>query len=333
MTDIGEGIAPPDLPGSDSDSDDPNLRPRFMREEVYCGDKVLMMVACSNMSSSGGNCEIKLKLHSDHSVVASWNVPINAGVARKTWVTQKPNDQWPDPEFYFEATAEGITERSENNLTIRKYLAQSQRTVTIPCSSGRFGWTGKFDIKMVDRVVVVRTKIKLINRLGQKPANRTDPLPAIGPPVSAADKARMKSDIEGKLSNKRIFHRARCDRNGDCDCPLTLLCCKLKVRIIVDFVESGQHHRVNLFQGRGRATSSNWTRVKTRPNSYAHETGHLLGWYDEYAAGAVGTAPRWRVQSGVIMATGLNVPAEYYWDFRDWVAARTTERWDVLAPP
>lgn len=57
----------------------------------------------------------------------------------------------------------------------------------------------------------------------------------------------------------------------------------------LDFVEDDYHHEVNLFQGAGRANASNWTRVKTRDNSWAHETGHLLGFYDEYSTGAVGT--------------------------------------------
>jgi hypothetical protein len=143
----------------------------------------------------------------------------------------------------------------------------------------------------------------------------------------------MKADIEGKLSNKRLFHRAQCTQGDGCACPKNQGCCKIRVRIFVDFVESGQQHEVNLFDGRGRADSGNWTRVKTRENSYAHETGHLLGFYDEYVEGAVGSLPRWRLQSGVIMSTGLRVPAEYYWDFRDWLTKNcANEDWTVLPP-
>ena len=155
-------------------------------------------------------------------------------------------------------------------------------------------------------------KVKLVNRLGAKPANSTDPLPAIGDPVTDADKASMKADIEGKLSNKVSLIRKNCQFGAACSCPKP-------IKIVVQFVESGEHHLVNLFQGSGRANSSNWTRVKTRANSWAHETRHLLAWFHEYTGGAVGTAPRWKANEPAnVMNVGLTVPPEYAWDFRDW---------------
>jgi len=209
----------------------------------------------------------------------------------------------------------------------------AQKTKTITCASGAFEWTGKFDIRLTERALEIGVRIKLVNRLGPKPSTAGGPLPPVGPPLSLAEKAAMKADIEGKLSNKRLFHRAQCTQGDGCDCPKNQGCCKIRVRIFVDFVESGQHHEVNLFQGAGRANSGNWTRVKTRDNSYAHETGHLLGFYDEYFQGAVGQAPRWKLQSDVIMSTGLRVPPEYYWDFRDWLKKNcANEDWTVLPP-
>jgi hypothetical protein len=100
----------------------------------------------------------------------------------------------------------------------------------------------------------------------------------------------------------------------------------------LDFVESGEHHVVNLFQGPGRANAANWTRVKTRDNSWAHETGHLLAWYDEYVGGAVGTSPRWTAPNDTaVMSSGLKVPFEYYWDFRDWLKGKTSQEWEGIA--
>jgi hypothetical protein len=90
----------------------------------------------------------------------------------------------------------------------------------------------------------------------------------------------MKADIEGKLSRKINLYRKNCAFGDACACPKPIV-------VVVDFVESGQHHEVNLYQGPGRANAMNWTREKTRDNSWAHETGHLLDWYDEYAGGAV----------------------------------------------
>jgi hypothetical protein len=150
-------------------------------------------------------------------------------------------------------------------------------------------------------------------------------MPAVGSAVSDEDKAAMKTDIEGKLSEKVKFHRDLCEDKG-CGCPKI-------VHIKIDFVESGEHHEVNLFEGPGRANASNWTRVKTRANSWAHETGHLLGWFDEYASGAVGTSPRWVEAAPThVMGSGLIVPPEYSWDFRDWFIEKTSEQWTAKAP-
>ncbi len=214
-----------------------------------------------------------------------------------------------------------------------KYPDIERDTNSFACSSGAFAWTGKFDILLKRGELEIRVKIKLVNRQGAKAATGTTPLPPIGPPLSPAEKATMKADIEGKLGGKWLFHRAHCKNGGGCGCPKNRGCCKIPVKIVVEFVESGHHHEVNLFQGAGRANATNWTRVKTRENSYAHETGHLLGFYDEYAGGAVGKPPRWKVRPGVIMSTGLAVPVEYYWDFRDWLKTRCQgEEWAELLP-
>ena len=224
------------------------------------------------------------------------------------------------------ATGTGIME------LMREIVKQSHVTILVASHDPNVWQFADLVIELKDGQITVTTKIKLINRQGAKPADGAA-LPAAGPAVSDADKQAMKADIEGKLSDQRLFHRAGCERGDGCDCPKGRGCCKVQVRIVVDFVESGEHHVVNLFQGAGRANSGNWTRVKTRDNSYAHETGHLLGFYDEYAGGAVGSAPRWKVQAGVIMASGLTVPAEYYWDFRDWLKSKCSgEAWTVLLP-
>jgi len=267
---------------------------RAHKERVRCGTEVVLQAASENIDGS-----IKWEIKQEERVVHSV-ADLNADAAK--------------------------------NLTILKYENNAWETKTIACSAHGFGWTGKFDIELKDGQITVATKIKLINRQGAKSADGTS-LPAAGPAVSDEDKRAMKADIEGKLSNKRLFHRAGCKRGDGCNCPKGRGCCKISVRIVVEFVESGEHHVVNLFQGPGRANANNWTTIKTRDNSYAHETGHLLGFYDEYAGGAVGSAPRWKVQGGVIMSVGLTVPAEYYWDFRDWLKSKCNgEEWTVQLP-
>ena len=157
-------------------------------------------------------------------------------------------------------------------------------------------------------------------------------LPAPGT-ADAATKATMKADVEAKLTDKWLLHRKNCKRGARCDCPVDAACCKIPVKIAVEFVESSQHHDVNLWSGRGRANSGNFTLQKTRDNSWAHETGHLLGWYDEYAGGATGSPPRWLPNAAThVMNAGAVVPKTYYVDFSDWVAAKEGESFGMVKP-
>ena len=76
---------------------------------------------------------------------------------------------------------------------------------------------------------------------------------------------------------------------------------------------------MNFFQGKSWANGSNWSAIPKKNNTWAHEAGHLLGFFDEYAGGALGPPPRWRIREGVLMNEGTAIPEEYFWDFRDWL--------------
>jgi hypothetical protein len=300
---------------------------KFDQDSVRCGAEVKVQATSENIDGA-----VNWQIKQAGGVVASVAGTLGGGSAQETWNAKAQTNQKVEPPFSLAGSAGGVNAASDKDLTVKKYEDNASETKTIACASGVYGWTGKFDIELKDGQLTVTTKIKLLNREGPKPA-AGGALPAAGAAVSDADKATMKADIEGKLSGQRLFHRDGCKRGDGCDCPKARGCCKIPVRVVVEFVETGEHHVVNLFQGAGRADSGNWTRVKTRDNSYAHETGHLLGFYDEYAGGAVGTAPRWKVQADVVMNTGLTVPAEYYWDFRDWLKGKCGgEAWKVLAP-
>lgn len=296
---------------------------KFKETEARCGDPGHVEADGVNISE-GANTTFKIYRIRDNKQIKSVSAPMNAQKVRDlAWEPRRPTDHKKNDKYMFDVSADGQTAKSSNQFGFFEYSDYGPDTQTIACSSGVYGWTGKFDIKYSNDEIVVTIKIKLINRLGQKPASNTDPMPAIGSPVSDVDKATMKSDIEGKLSNKLKLYREKCVFADACTCPKP-------IKIIVNFVESGQHHDVNLFQGSGRANATNWTRVKTRDNSWAHETGHLLGWYDEYTGGATGSAPRWKPnETANVMNTGVTVPPEYGWDFRDWFAGKTGEKWKV----
>ncbi|HLP41724.1 MAG TPA: hypothetical protein VK465_09480 [Fibrobacteria bacterium] len=264
----------------------------------------------------------------DGSLVETKKVTLDVLPHKMTWISRKTGLEWNKPVVRINAEAGAAKASGDNSFKFKKFPDYPMETKSITCSSGIFGWTGRFDIEFKAGILHVTTKIKLINRLGAKPAPG-DPTPGAGTPVTDEDKADMKKDIESKLTGKWFMHRKNCDRNKVCDCSEMNGCCKFRVRIHVEFVESGEHHIVNLFQGPGRANATNWTRVKTRANSWAHETGHLLAWYDEYSGGAVGVAPRWKSPNDTaVMSSGLAVPFEYYWDFRDWLKQKSSQEWE-----
>ncbi len=302
--------------------------------EIKCGNKILLKAESKNINN-GERVEFVLKRIDNKTTVETLSTSLTSSNASAEWISKKSNDDWGKPEIYFDVSSDGITEKSKNDLTFFEYTDVASESQTFVRSSGIYGWTGKYDIKLTDRKIIVTLNIKLINYNGTKPAAGAA-LPALDNAgvVSAADKASMKADIESKLSNKWIVHRDKCERGDTCDCPNGRKCCKIQVDIIVNFVENGEHHTVNLFQGRGQANANNWTRIKTRNNSYAHETGHLLGWFDEYTGGATGVAPRWTTpRAGAVMNTGLTVPVEYYWDLRDWFSGKKAdESWELISP-
>jgi hypothetical protein len=292
----------------------------FKEPAVKCGDKAHVL-ANGVQIAEGANTSFAISRVRDHSALKTVSAPMNGQVVRDLqWSPQRPADWRKGDEFEFDVSADGETAKSSNKFKFTEYPNAGPETKTFNCTSGSFAWTGKFDIAFADDVITVTVKIKLVNRLGAKPAAGAA-LPAVGDAVTDADKNSMKADIEGKLSEKVKLYRKNCQFGAACSCPKP-------IKIVVQFVESGEHHSVNLFQGEGRANATNWTRVKTRPNSWAHETGHLLAWYDEYTGGAVGTTPRWKANEPAnVMNEGLTVPPEYGWDFRDWYAGKSGEDW------
>lgn len=298
-----------------------SIRGRFTQTTAKCGDPAFVEADGVNLADPN-TTRFALKNATSGAALASASGEMRGQSLRGVdWRPKRPADWAPGASFTFDVNGDGQSNRSENRFAFHEYPAAGPATKTIACRSGRFGWTGRFAIAFARDEITVTVKIKLVNRLGAKPDAATDPLPAIGDPVTAEDKALMKADVEGKLSRKVRLFRTACGYGDACACPKPVI-------VVVDFVESGEHHAVNLFQGPGRANASNWTRVKTRDNSWAHETGHLLGWYDEYAGGAVGAPPRWKPDEAAhVMKTGLTVPPEYGWDFRDWFDGASGEAW------
>ncbi len=104
-------------------------------------------------------------------------------------------------------------------------------------------------------------------------------------------KTRIETIWNDGFSNKS-FHRKNCRRGTACDCAFD--CCKVKFRIDVSWVASGEHYTVAIHAAASDAhsgTSCNGADWADPPiavtTSYAHEAGHMLGQFDEYTGGGV----------------------------------------------
>ena len=341
--------APDEQPGETAEpepapTEDPRVyNARWQNRTVKCGDTIEMLASTANIES-GTQSDFTIQKTSDNSSVATVNENTEAVGIRAEWISKKPDNRWDgEPELIFQVSAGGARAESGNQLSFHEYrnIAGREKTITRRGTNSA-GEThrlrdGKFHAEFTNRRLIINIRIKLNNRTQARPSDADgtradDAAVPIGPAVSDADKNEYKNDIEGYLSEKLKLHRHNCGRGAECDCNNE--CCKFNVEIHVEFVENNAHHTVDLWPGSGRASSVNWYRVKTRGNTRAHETGHLLGWFDEYAdATWHGSPPRWRNnRPGALMNTGSDIPSEYYYDFRDWLHERTGEAWDPVNP-
>jgi hypothetical protein len=83
--------------------------------------------------------------------------------------------------------------------------------------------------------------------------------------------------------------------------------------------------------------AGNWVRIPpggNGSNAFAHEVGHLLGWYDEYPTGACGPVPWKNERKNAIMYFAgpyTTVPQLYYQDFKGEFRLKTDEPWDFVS--
>jgi hypothetical protein len=258
------------------------------------------------------------------------------------WASKKPSSEWgEDPDATFAVAVADATEESAG-LSFHAYEDVPRETRSharrpVGCAA----FTGRYTIEFTDRAMLVRVKVKLRNKQAARPANRADyDTVADGPAVSDDQKRTMKRAIEGVLSRRLDLHRNDCARGDECDCPRENKCCRFEVVVRVFFVESGEYHTVNLWPGSDRHDVHNWHMVESRPGkSWAHETGHLLGWYDEYSNPGAGLAPaddnadnRWQSdRPRGIMGKGTVVYWDHLEDIRSWFCRKSSERWRLVA--
>lgn len=126
-------------------------------------------------------------------------------------------------------------------------------SVSFSVSECVYGWTAAYD----QRGTTITVRIRL------------DPDAGISNATMNTLRTRWRTGIENKWSNRFV-----CCSRPDCTgrCTLTFR---------VQWVDSGEHHRVRVRQGPARSNMTTWDTSDTGDVA-SHEFGHMLGHPDEY---------------------------------------------------
>lgn len=148
--------------------------------------------------------------------------------------------------------------------------------VSFSVSECVYGWTAKYDQRGTDITVRIRL----------------DPDPGISDATMNTLRNRWQTGIEDKWSDQFV-----CCVGPDC-----IGGCVLNFR--VEWVDSGEHHRVRVQEGPARSNMTTWDTMDSGDVA-SHEFGHMLGHPDEYQTR---TCPdRSPVNTGTVMDDNTEV--------------------------
>ena len=332
------------------------INARWREAAVKCGDEAGMLADTVNIPA-GTNATFTVKRTSNNGTITSANSNTQASSVTGTWISQKPSDTWNGAEVKFTTAAAGLQANSEDpQLSFHRYADISRSEFRQHMSSGIYGWERAVMVELNDRLLRIHVPIK-IRKAGTLPKRRKNEsyadyvgrwTPEAYNPrqhdLSSGEKVALKNSIEGNYRRIMALHRAGCQRHsqsGGCRDPVTRKCCKFEIQVQVHFYNLNDSTAlswasvVNYWSGSDRANSANWFEgdLSTEPWVMAHETGHLMGFYDEYQPdGATGPAPWQPANSSGLMGSGTGLETYYFNEYATWLgdSSRTNERWAVV---
>ena len=328
-------------------------RARWERTPVKCGDKVKMLANTKDIPA-GSNATFTIKRVSDNRTITSISARTKPTSVEATWISQKPTNNWNGPDAEFKVHAAGVSVDSQTpHLEFYRYpdIAPVDFNRQMHDVRNMYGWQRRVKVELKDRVLLIHVPIKVIKRRGNIPkrrkheswshyVRRCDRAPLAGNGnLSTAEKAAFKMRIEQVFRRKMALHREHCQRHSRCPDPVSRKCCKIEIKVLVHFYDRGDPVHasvVNYWNGSGRANSGNWFSADfpSRAWVFAHEVGHLIGFYDEYPPdGAWGPSPPWQHNNpGALMYAGTRLETYYFDEYARWLgsSSRTNEPWAVV---
>ena len=336
------------------------INARWDPSEVKCGNDATMLADSTNIPSSPDG-DFTVKLISDGSSIGAATAPPGPTFSA-VWQSQKPSDTWDgNPECSFTVAAGGLTADSHDpqlsfykypDVARRRYTARITSTVNVGATVVNYGWDRVSRVEFKDRVMIIHIPIK-IRKAGAVPAQNAGESyqdwaarwvpPAYDPAVhnlTARERWGLKSKIERHFKEKMALHRKDCKRGNDCPDPCPRKCCRFEIKVEVHLYNRDSRNapagaaEVNYWTGNERANSAHWFDGDYPAHTavFAHEVGHLMGFYDEYGPdGATSTTAPWQGNNpGALMCDlGRRLERYYFSAYALWLKARFGESFKV----
>lgn len=274
---------------------------QWVTTTAYCGDNVNLQVTCTP-TPPNGNVSINVMDKATGNSLTTLTAAMTAGSAQATWVAKAYSANWRTDQVTFSATVTTVNAvgMSSNQFTFKNRPTAGWETVSqaSPQPGNGFGPPGE----RYDRTLEanqVHYKIKFRTQAHTLPCTYYNcNTGKAGAALDATKQANAKTLIETVWNNgfsSMHFHRTGCQRGKTCNC--TYDCCKVGFHLDIVFVDSGENVLITIHPqnppGQAQIACSmgwggaDWADPPFDPASaYPHETGHVMGQYDEYPTGA-----------------------------------------------